>query len=267
MDAPPPSHLDFEPEDTSSHYQSEILRPMPQQVFDPTRTRHYKPSYSSTSSQVPNHRSPTHPDPVAGPSYEEIVFRTSSHGHGRGSLGEEARIINSSVRENGVTVNEDDGGVGEGRLRTPFEPPFSNLLTDESSHAEGSRPREDRRDLGFVELGPLNTHEPQTSVANGGLRTDEPPSQASPSNAPGNKVGNKRSFLDILFPCGICFSDRGVNHDQRNLPIVPSRPLGGPVLDPAHRYCPRDGIVKPYRAHHCRSCGTVSGKIMLTLKS
>ncbi|KAJ3520605.1 hypothetical protein NMY22_g12678 [Coprinellus aureogranulatus] len=28
------------------------------------------------------------------------------------------------------------------------------------------------------------------------------------------------------------------------------------VLDPFHRYCEKDGFVKPYRAHHCRSCGT-----------
>lgn len=31
-----------------------------------------------------------------------------------------------------------------------------------------------------------------------------------------------------------------------------------PVLQPLHRYCLTDGLVKPYRAHHCRSCGTVS---------
>jgi len=36
------------------------------------------------------------------------------------------------------------------------------------------------------------------------------------------------------------------------------RPPTVPVLLPEHRYCSRDGIVKPYRAHHCRSCGTVS---------
>ena len=31
-----------------------------------------------------------------------------------------------------------------------------------------------------------------------------------------------------------------------------------PILQPLHRYCLTDGFVKPYRAHHCRSCGTVS---------
>jgi len=29
-----------------------------------------------------------------------------------------------------------------------------------------------------------------------------------------------------------------------------------PILLPEHRYCYRDGIIKPFRAHHCRACGT-----------
>lgn len=36
------------------------------------------------------------------------------------------------------------------------------------------------------------------------------------------------------------------------------QPPTTPVLQPLHRYCLTDGLVKPYRAHHCRSCGTVS---------
>lgn len=39
---------------------------------------------------------------------------------------------------------------------------------------------------------------------------------------------------------------------------VTRRPPMTPVLHPVHRYCPTDHIIKPYRAHHCRSCGTVS---------
>ncbi|KAF8900441.1 DHHC palmitoyltransferase-domain-containing protein, partial [Gymnopilus junonius] len=37
---------------------------------------------------------------------------------------------------------------------------------------------------------------------------------------------------------------------------VARKPSTAPVLDPVHRYCTLDGIVKPYRAHHCRACGT-----------
>lgn len=40
-------------------------------------------------------------------------------------------------------------------------------------------------------------------------------------------------------------------------PIYSRRPPTHPVLSPEFRYCPRDGIVKPMRSHHCRACGTV----------
>jgi palmitoyltransferase len=45
----------------------------------------------------------------------------------------------------------------------------------------------------------------------------------------------------------------------RNPPTTPS-------LLPAYRYCRSDNIVKPYRTHHCRACGTVS-LTLLELKS
>ncbi|EKM75385.1 hypothetical protein AGABI1DRAFT_46537 [Agaricus bisporus var. burnettii JB137-S8] len=251
LDAPPPVHSDFEPEVASSQYRPESVRPASQQAFDPTRTRrHHKPSYFSSSSPVPNRHSLAHADPIAGRPYEEIVFQTSSHG--RNSMDEEARIVKPNFREAGVTINEDDGGVGEGRLRAPSEPPFSTLLTEGYSREAGSHPREDRRDIGFVELGTLNAHGSQTSVANGDLQNDETLSKTFPPKAPGNKKRSKRSLWEILlFPCGICF-----NHDQRNLAVVPRRPVGRPALHPVYRYCARDGIVKPHRAHHCRNCGT-----------
>ncbi|KAF9481622.1 zf-DHHC-domain-containing protein [Pholiota conissans] len=37
---------------------------------------------------------------------------------------------------------------------------------------------------------------------------------------------------------------------------ITRRPSMTPVLHPVHRYCGIDHIVKPYRAHHCRVCGT-----------
>ena len=39
---------------------------------------------------------------------------------------------------------------------------------------------------------------------------------------------------------------------------VTRRPPTIAVLQPVHRYCNTDEILKPYRAHHCRVCGTVS---------
>ncbi|PPQ80332.1 hypothetical protein CVT25_003615 [Psilocybe cyanescens] len=37
---------------------------------------------------------------------------------------------------------------------------------------------------------------------------------------------------------------------------VTRKPPTSAVLQPVHRYCTVDGIVKPYRTHHCRICGT-----------
>lgn len=35
-----------------------------------------------------------------------------------------------------------------------------------------------------------------------------------------------------------------------------------PILLPEYRYCARDGLVKPFRTHHCRNCGVVSGLLL-----
>jgi len=43
--------------------------------------------------------------------------------------------------------------------------------------------------------------------------------------------------------------------EQWKLRLRGRHPPITPVLLPQHRWCPRCEIVKPYRAHHCRSCG------------
>jgi hypothetical protein len=52
---------------------------------------------------------------------------------------------------------------------------------------------------------------------------------------------------------------KGLKHGRREKPRVhvDRRPPTVPILLPEHRYCGLDEIVKPYRTHHCRSCGTV----------
>ncbi|TFK71228.1 zf-DHHC-domain-containing protein [Pluteus cervinus] len=39
-------------------------------------------------------------------------------------------------------------------------------------------------------------------------------------------------------------------------PHISRRPSSTPILRPEHRYCSRDELIKPFRAHHCRACGT-----------
>ena len=47
-------------------------------------------------------------------------------------------------------------------------------------------------------------------------------------------------------------SRRRLNKDE-----IHRQPHQNPVLAPEYRYCSRDEIIKPPRAHHCRICGTV----------
>ncbi|KAF9450518.1 zf-DHHC-domain-containing protein [Macrolepiota fuliginosa MF-IS2] len=190
----PHSNLDLE--HTLSHYQPALEHPTSGE-FDPTRTHRYnQPSYSSASSHVPSHLGrPVPADPIAGPSYEDIVLRTSLHDQNmspermeRGAEG------TGAVRMAGFsTVGEEDGGVGQGRLRTPFDPPFTSLLEGEIAQPEAAHVN--GRDKHTLEMG------------------------------------------------------------KGELPVR-RRPSMTPILHPAYRYCHQDRIVRPYRAHHCRSCGT-----------
>jgi palmitoyltransferase len=54
------------------------------------------------------------------------------------------------------------------------------------------------------------------------------------------------------------------SQDTATLPLFSRRPPTTPVLLPQYRYCYKDGHIKPFRAHHCRACGTVRLIIALT---
>lgn len=58
------------------------------------------------------------------------------------------------------------------------------------------------------------------------------------------------------------FNDKSKSHVDEELRMkmammnVDRKPPLTPVLLPQYRYCEKDELVKPYRAHHCRLCGT-----------
>ena len=54
-------------------------------------------------------------------------------------------------------------------------------------------------------------------------------------------------------------SQMSPRHDElrRFRGLRQSSPLPTHELEPAHRYCSSDGLVKPFRTHHCQSCATV----------
>ena len=54
------------------------------------------------------------------------------------------------------------------------------------------------------------------------------------------------------------------SQDTATLPLFSRKPPTTPVLLPQYRYCYKDGHIKPFRAHHCRACGTVRPIATLT---
>ena len=50
----------------------------------------------------------------------------------------------------------------------------------------------------------------------------------------------------------------GSQNPPRPRIYIARRPPTSAALLPENRYCREDGLIKPYRAHHCRHCGTVS---------
>jgi hypothetical protein len=96
---------------------------------------------------------------------------------------------------------------------------------------------------------PTQSSVPQTSDVNAGLLDTLPPVRAARSlNTTAPPIPEETGSA----------SESPSLHDSRLPPNVP-------VLLPAHRYCHRDGIVKPYRAHHCRACGTVCSSMYLRM--
>jgi len=54
------------------------------------------------------------------------------------------------------------------------------------------------------------------------------------------------------------------SEDDLPPPLYSRRPPTTPVLVDEYRYCSRDELIKPYRTHHCRTCGTVSESFCFT---
>lgn len=163
-------------------------------------------------------------------------------------------------------VGDEDGGVGQGRLRTPFDPPFTTFLPDEESTRQDETPVGHRHDAHALEMGPLSGHVPRVGALDNNSRATD--STAPPPPQANSKAPNDRSLWKVIFfPCALCCGSQTASRKKNGELPVRRRPSTTPVLHPAHRYCHRDRIVKPYRAHHCRSCGTVSLKAIVMLAS
>ncbi|EKM52384.1 uncharacterized protein PHACADRAFT_260719 [Phanerochaete carnosa HHB-10118-sp] len=92
-------------------------------------------------------------------------------------------------------------------------------------------------------------------------------SHAVPSDKPSEQRDDNAGDADALPPVQAAHARSEMNGDGNGaqqpsgdtsgLPMgLTRRPPMTPVLHPDHRYCFKDGFIKPPRAHHCRACGT-----------
>ena len=249
-------HSDIDLENSLVRYNSDFDHSKPHQ-FDPTRSHRFnRPSHSSVSSHHLTHGNRAAPgNLIAGPSYEDITLRTPTLGRSISleRLRQPTSETGTRVAGDAPFTEVDDGGVGEGRLRTPFEPPFTIFLPDHvdlqgSADAPSDLPTGQTVELGTLgELEPRNS-QPRMPIA-AALPPGDEPIEGTTAEVP----------CDVLcLPCGALCDSQQRNEKEKKEITVRRRPPSLPVLHPAHRYCYHDQIVKPYRTHHCRNCGTVS---------
>ena len=237
------------------HYNSDFDHSKPHQS-DPTRPHRFnRPSHSSVSSHNLTHGNRAAGNLIAGPSYEDIALRSPTLGRSISleRLRQPTNETGTRVAGDALVTEVDDGGVGEGRLRTPFEPPFTIFLPDHVDLQGNADAPSDLPTGQIVELGTLGNFEPRSSQPRTPIAAAPPPGD-EPIEGPAAEVPCN---VLCLSDGALCNSRRGDEKEKKEI-TVRRRPSPVPVLHPAHRYCFHDQIVKPYRAHHCRNCGTVS---------
>lgn len=150
-------------------------------------------------------------------------------------------------------------------------PSYEDLLKRDATESnpapniEAPNPKNDAR----VNVTPLPTSEMQLSNA---LEPVLLPTTVDSSSRQGRsklafgqklKLQKKKPVASTTNPTPVLESDKRSEKAQRREARlqelhIDRRPPTTAVLQPMHRYCMTEEFLKPYRAHHCRSCGTVS---------
>ncbi|KAF5329456.1 hypothetical protein D9619_009102 [Psilocybe cf. subviscida] len=198
---------------------------------------------ASTTSRPPTSTSMRRDRGLAGPSYEDLLKRAES----RPSDAQDpnAGVLNAIPVPKPVTVSSaavdstNNNGTASGSDTTHSHTvvsPHTHVRTQSSS-------------------SPLSA-----------TQTIAPPAATHrrSSNAGANKLVRKDyPTLNHTDTQGQSYSSQNENQTQKKQKrsreekemYLNRRPSATPVLLPAHRYCGTEGLVKPYRAHHCRMCG------------
>jgi palmitoyltransferase len=124
---------------------------------------------------------------------------------------------------------------------TPYDqmlPPAHAVLRERHEESEPHRGRVSRNASGGSMPGSTFPEKPASEGDAGAQDTPQPPVPVS--MPPSRQSGQNGVSHDTISP---------QPYNWRMPPITP-------VLLPEHRFCYRDTLIKPPRAHHCQACGT-----------
>jgi len=227
--------------------------------------RHSRHSTDLSHFPMDDGSSPLH-DPeaglaLAGPSYEDILSRESgrnsqtlSHSHGHTLEEVNAGVLDAFPKP---TTGVVPGSPGTGSAGSPSDSP------------EAQEPRSSTTVVPF-DSSPTDVEDARQSP----VRSFPQPKKPQPVDlqlaAPPSEPGKLKRKLPLST------AERRARLAERQMQRqeeleqrlaaknVRRKPPQTPVLLPVHRYCDVDQLLKPFRAHHCRICGTVRLQPLIT---
>ncbi|THV03544.1 zf-DHHC-domain-containing protein [Dendrothele bispora CBS 962.96] len=206
-------------------------------------------------------------DSIGGPSYEDMTRSSFSDAHGRHSNQAARARTRSSLSYSGYNNNN---YISQERERERERNLPSGGVEDRDTEAGvlNALPRPNVAVLATVVGGGGGSGGDHHQTLNTSLTPPAPaaqPGSTLPSSQPKPNLNLNPNAdsqqLSRSLPFSVRLQAREAQRLARDLEKarrhnIARRPPNVPVLLPEHRYCARDGFVKPYRAHHCRSCGT-----------
>ena len=159
------------------------------------------------------------------------------------SIEEQKRSLTEKASQSNGSTHPQDGDSGAG-------PSYEQMLRSDSRSSNPLHAKEPSAGVldGAVQLSLSTDDKPSTSSAAGVSQQNQPTSEPVTQSRLDARRAKRLSKQ----------AARNNRLDQLN---VFRKPPSTPILEPVFRYCDSDELVKPYRAHHCSSCGTVSSNL------
>ncbi|KAH7924201.1 zf-DHHC-domain-containing protein [Leucogyrophana mollusca] len=117
------------------------------------------------------------------------------------------------------------------------------------------------------DLTPGNKHRNPSTASDTLAGSIPPKDRNSQASAASNSPGEAGVTATLSVPAADPLALNSWNHRAESIahtestsmdlppPMLSRRPPTTPILLPEYRYCSREKMIKPHRAHHCRACG------------